>query len=111
MDQATIACSGCGQTAPLRDGSYCSSGCRLRAWRRRRRAERRQTCAGCRREFNPRRRDARYCTDACRFKVYRERLEAKAAAERASEIAKAAEARRAADRAKRRADFIASLIG
>jgi len=53
----------------------------------------------------------RHCTRACRFKAYRRRLEAKAAADRAFAIAKAAEGRRAADVAKRRSDFIASLIG
>jgi hypothetical protein len=50
-------------------------------------------------------------TSFCRFKAYRRRLEAKAAADRAFAIAKAAEGRRAADVAKRRSDFIASLIG
>ena len=104
-----IGCLGCGHEGPLRDGSYCSSACRKRAWRRRRRTA--LICAGCRREFTPDRKGARHCTEACRFKAYRARLEVKAAAERASAIAKAAEAERARDIARRRADFIASLIG
>jgi hypothetical protein len=96
-----IACQGCGQAAPLLDGSYCSSACRQRADRRRRRAQRRQICAGCRREFNPRRRDALYCTAACRVMAYRRRNEAKAAAaERARDLAqREAERARAARRA------------
>ena len=36
-----LACVGCGQAASLRDGSFCSSACRQREWRRRRRAQRR----------------------------------------------------------------------
>jgi hypothetical protein len=104
-----IACLGCDQEGPLRDGSYCTSACRKREWRRRRRTP--LICAGCRRQFTPAMKGQRHCTRACRFKAYRRRLGAKAAADRAFAIAKAAEGRRAADVAKRRSDFIASLIG
>jgi hypothetical protein len=104
-----ITCLGCGQEGPLRDGSYCTSACRKREWRRRRRTP--LICAGCRRQFTPAMKGQRHCTRACRFKAYRRRVEAKAAAARASAIAKAAEAARARDIARKRSDFIASLIG
>jgi hypothetical protein len=104
-----IACLGCDQEGPLRDGSYCTSACRKREWRRRRRTP--LICAGCRQQFTPAIKGQLHCTRACRFKAYRRRVEAKAAAERASAIAKAAADERARTIARRRSDFIASLIG
>ena len=71
-------------------------------------------CACCRRDFSPRRSDTRFCSAACKQAAYRLRLEAaEEEAGRAAEAArKAAEATsRAVEVAKRRADFIASLIG
>jgi hypothetical protein len=124
---APIACLGCGQEGPRRDGSDCSCACRKREWRRRRRTP--LICAGCRQQFTPAIKGQLHCNQACRFKAYRRRLAAKAEAERGREAARAEEARRAAEAArkaaeavaeatrravevaKRRADFIASLIG
>jgi hypothetical protein len=93
----------------LLDGSYCSSACRKRAWRRRRRTA--LICAGCRREFTPAMKGQRHCTDACRFKAYRARLAAKAAAAvRARDLAqRAAERARAARQAS--IDLAHALIG
>ena len=76
-------CSGCDQMAALRDGSFCCRACRLRAWRRQRRALRRQVCASCRLDFVPRRADAKFCSDACRFRAYRKR---KAAARKRADL-------------------------
>lgn len=97
-----ITCLGCDQDGPLRDGSYCTSACRKREWRRRRRTP--LICAGCRQQFTPAIRGQLHCNQACRFKAYRRRLEAKAAkAERAREAdwrrkeAEAAESRRIDD--------------
>jgi hypothetical protein len=107
-----VICLGCGQPMAARAGlAVCSHRCRKRELRARHRRARRLICTGCRREFVPTRKDARYCTDGCRFKAYRARNEARAAAARASAIAKAVEARRAAEVAKRRYDFVCSLIG
>ena len=78
--------------------------------RARLRVQRHLICAGCRRDFTSTRVDARYCTDACRFKAYRRRLKARAEAERERALAKAAADQKAADFARKRADFIASLI-
>jgi hypothetical protein len=64
------------------------------------RRERTQICVGCRRGFSNRRQDARYCSAACKQDSYRRRL-----------AARAKEAERAREATRRRADFIASLIG
>jgi hypothetical protein len=47
--------------------------CRQRAWRRQRRASRRQLCACCGRLFIPGRSDAAFCCQACRQLAYRRR--------------------------------------
>ena len=107
-DQVTIACRGCGKAGPVQFGAFCSSACYQRERRRRLRS---QVCTGCRRSFIPTRKDARFCSDACRFRAYRGRLAAKADAERVRDLAKAAADRKAAEVARKRADFIASLIG
>jgi hypothetical protein len=95
-----ITCLGCGQEGPLRDGSYCSSACRKREWRRRRRIP--LICAGCCQQFTPAIKGQLHCNRACRFKAYRRRLEAKAEAERVREAARVAAAERAAGAARRR---------
>jgi hypothetical protein len=64
-----------------------------RDWRRKRRERRRGRCCICREGLAGLRKDARYCVNACRCKAYRQRKAAKEAA------------------ARRRADFVASLIG
>lgn len=69
------------------------SACRQRERRARRRRERRQVCAGCGVSFVPSRADARFCGVACRQYAYRQRKAAESTA------------------ARKRADFIASLIG
>jgi hypothetical protein len=111
-----ITCLGCGQEGPRRDGSYCSSACRKREWRRRRRTP--LICPGCRRQFTPAIKGQLHCNQACRFKAYRRRLAAKAEGERMLEAARQREAERArkaaedaAEVKRRRMDFIASLIG
>ena len=99
------SCKGCGQAADLRVGSFCSGACYQRDRRRRRRPH--LICASCRRDFVAARKDARWCSDACRFRAYRGRLAIKAEeAERERERARLAQ-----EIARRRADFIASLIG
>lgn len=99
-NEAAVACAGCGQAAALRFGSFCSSGCYQRDWRRRRRASCCEICAGCRRDFVPTRKDARWCSDSCRFCAYRARLAARAAEEAARAAARQASK-----------DLAASLIG
>jgi hypothetical protein len=59
----------------------------------------RRQCLSCTREFFPTRIDAKFCADACRFRAYRAR-----------KAARAEEARREAERRKRSADWVASLI-
>jgi predicted nucleic acid-binding Zn ribbon protein len=88
--EADGVCLGCGRAMALRAGlMVCSSACYQRELRRRRRARRRQICAGCGAEFVPGRRDAVFCSNACKQRAYR--------------VRKAA--------ARKRADLIASLIG
>jgi hypothetical protein len=79
--------------------------------RRRLRVQRTQICAGCRHAFTPTRRDARFCSGACRFKAHKARIVARAEAQRVRAIAERREAKEAAEVARKRADFIASLIG
>jgi hypothetical protein len=66
--------------------------------------ERRGTCPVCFGEFAGKRRDARFCWNGCRQRAWRRRKALRAA------LAAAEAARKAADR-KRRADFVAALIG
>jgi hypothetical protein len=128
-----VACLGCSGLMPARRGMpVCSSACYQRIWRRRRRALRIEFCVVCERPFTPTRGDAKFCSGACRFKAYRAR---KKASERALARAREAPWQASAspglvdtrskpevapgavvgparpDPARRRADFIASLIG
>jgi hypothetical protein len=84
------------------------------AYQRQRRArlrvQRRQVCRECNHDFTPSRSDAKFCSDGCRFRAHRQRLKARAEAERERALAKAAALQKAADLARRRSDFVASLI-
>ena len=74
-------CEGCGKEfrAPKSDSRHCSSGCRVRAFRRRRSLNAAQLainpaareCPNCKREFTPLRRSARYCSPVCRLACFR----------------------------------------
>jgi hypothetical protein len=65
------------------DAKYCSTGCRIAHWRRRRRTVRalslRVKCESCgKRLAMTRRADARYCSTHCRQRIYRQRKAAAA---------------------------------
>ena len=80
----TLKCSGCGQAiAPRRGLPVCSSRCRKREWRARRRRERRRVCLECGGAFSGRV-DAVYCSGICRQGAYRRRLAGRQAAKRAA---------------------------
>lgn len=79
-DEVMVTCLGCGQPMRPRIGlPVCSSACRKREWRARRRARRRQVCANCGEAFVPARSDARFCGAACRQCAYRARKAASSA--------------------------------
>lgn len=89
-----------------------------RQWRRRRRAARRQICASCGEVFVPGRRDQVFCSPACKTRDARRR---KASGEAPGQRPPkppfrihdepAAPTPRRDDLARRRSDFLASLIG
>lgn len=53
-----------------------SNACRLREWRAKRRAQRRQVCADCGGIFTPNRSQARFCSVGCKQRSYRRRRSA-----------------------------------
>jgi len=74
-------CKGCNKEfrAPRTDSRHCSSGCRVRAFRKRRGLSQAQPpfspgarhCPHCNRGFTPVRRSGKYCGPACRLASFR----------------------------------------